>query len=58
MSHYKGKYVTVGQKQYKIVKPVGSGGNGSVWRVQEEGAKQQYAIKFLASENADKIARF
>ena len=58
MSHYKGKYVTVGQKQNKIVKPVGSGGNGSVWRVQEEGAKQQYAIKFLASENADKIARF
>lgn len=58
MSHYKGKYVTVGQKRYKLVNNVGSGGNGSVWHVQEEGTEQQYAIKFLASANADKIARF
>lgn len=58
MSHYKGKYVTVGQKRYKLLDTIGSGGNGSVWRAQEEGTDQQYAIKFLASGNTDKIARF
>lgn len=58
MSHYKRKYVTVGQKRYKLVDAIGSGGNGSVWRAQEEGMEQQYAIKFLASEDTEKITRF
>lgn len=58
MSHYKVKFVTVGQKQYKLVKYIGSGGNGSVWRAQEDGTGQPYAIKFLTSENTDKIERF
>lgn len=58
MSHYKRKYVTAGQKRYKLVDAIGSGGNGSVWRAQEEGMGQQYAIKFLASEDTEKITRF
>ena len=43
--------VCVGQKRYKLVNNVGSGGNGSVWRVQEEGTGQQYAIKFIVVES-------
>lgn len=58
MSHYKGKYITVGQKKYKLVDAIGSGGNGNVWRAQEDGTPQEYAVKFLASENTDKIERF
>lgn len=55
MSHYKGKDVIVGQKKYKLIKQIGSGGNGCVWSAREEETAQQYAIKFLPSEKDGKV---
>ena len=63
MSHYKGKYVTVGQKKYKLTRQIGVGGNGCVWMAREEETAQQCAIKFLPPGKDgkvphDKAARF
>ena len=58
VSHYKGKFVTDGQRKYRLIKLVGSGGSGQVWRAQEQGTAQQYAVKFLTYENRDKVSRF
>lgn len=55
MSHYKGKYVTVGQRKYKLIKQIGAGGNGCVWVAREEETAQQYAIKFLPIGKDDKV---
>lgn len=55
MSHYKGKDVIVGQKKYKLIKQIGSGGNGCVWSAREEETSQQYAIKFLPSGKDGKV---
>lgn len=50
------KQVTISHTNYELVKTIGNGGSGVVWKAQANG--NEYAVKFINSDDANKIARF
>lgn len=52
----KGKQVIIGQTNYKLIETIGNGGSGVVWKAESNAT--EYAIKFILSDNPNKIERF
>ena len=52
----KKEIIEFGGTQYKLKEQKGSGGSGTVWTAESNGTN--FAIKYINSENSDKIARF
>lgn len=52
----KGTTIVINSTNYKLIKVIGNGGSGVVWKVQSNG--NDYAIKIINSEDKNKIARF
>lgn len=50
------KQITIGNTNYELIKTIGNGGNGVVWKAQSNG--NEYAVKFINSDDANKITRF
>lgn len=50
------KQITIGNTNYKLIKTIGNGGSGDVWKAHSNG--NEYAVKFINSDDANKIARF
>lgn len=50
------KQITIDNTNYELTKTIGNGGSGVVWKAQSQG--NEYAVKFINSDNANKIARF
>lgn len=48
--------VTIGDVIYNLVKPIGNGGSGVVWKAQSMDI--DYAVKVINSNDATKLARF
>ena len=44
-----GTYIKTEKSIYRVVEEIGQGGNGCVWRVEEEETKNNYIIKILLS---------
>src|SRR6187402_45731 len=52
----KGENILISNVEYVLIKFLGDGGSGTVWKVKSN--EQEYAIKFIQSNNAEKIKRF
>jgi len=52
----KGTIIPISSVDYKLIKTIGNGGSGDVWKAESNG--NDYAIKIINSEDKDKIARF
>lgn len=52
----KGVVISNNNVDYSLIKPIGEGGSGVVWKAQANG--NNYAIKILNSTDKDKIERF
>jgi len=50
------KQITIGNANYELIKTIGNGGSGVVWRAKSNG--NEYAIKLISSDDKKKIARF
>lgn len=50
------KQITIGNTNYTLLEPIGNGGSGIVWKAQSNG--NEYAVKIINSNNANKIVRF
>src|SRR5690606_16908573 len=50
------KQITIGNRNYALIKTIGNGGSGDVWKAQSNG--NEYAVKFINSDVPKKIARF
>jgi serine/threonine protein kinase len=50
------KQITIGNTNYELIKTIGNGGSGVVWKAQSN--ENEYAVKFINSNDANKIARF
>jgi len=50
------KQITIGNTNYELIKTIGNGGSGYVWKAQSNG--NQYAVKIINSGDDKKIARF
>lgn len=50
------KQITIGNTNYELIKIIGNGGSGVVWKAQSN--ENEYAVKFINSYDANKIARF
>lgn len=50
------KQITIGNTNYELIKIIGNGGSGVVWKAQSN--ENAYAVKFINSDDANKIARF
>lgn len=48
--------ITIGNTNYELIKPIGNGGSGVVWKAHSNG--NEYAVKIINSKDATKIARF
>lgn len=48
--------ITIGDTNYQLIKTIGNGGSGVVWKVQSNG--NEFAVKCISSKNDKKIARF
>jgi serine/threonine protein kinase len=48
--------ITIGNTNYELIKTIGNGGSGVVWKAQSN--ENEYAVKFINSGDANKIARF
>ena len=59
MSTFKNEKIIMGDKEYKICEPIGSGGNSCVWSTRNLEDGQEFAIKFLdIKSDTEKIERF
>lgn len=52
----KSTQITIGNTNYELIKTIGNGGSGVVWKAQSNG--NEYAVKLINSYKGDKIARF
>jgi hypothetical protein len=50
------KQITIGNTNYELIKTIGNGGSGVVWKAKSNG--NEYAVKFINSDDDNKIARF
>lgn len=50
------KQITIGNTNYELIKTIGNGGSGVVWKAQSNG--HEYAVKVINSDDDIKIARF
>lgn len=50
------KEITIDQTNYKLIKIIGNGGSGNVWKAQSNG--NEYAVKVINLGKGDKIGRF
>ena len=51
-----GKIFEIEGEEYKIIEPLGSGGNGDVWRAESN--NREFAIKIINKDQEDKKDRF
>ena len=56
MGKIQGKIFEIEGEEYKIIEPLGSGGNGDVWRAESN--DREYAIKIINKDQKDKKDRF